>query len=275
MELFDLHWLSKPSHFHYYWVPLCPQLRRLQCMDTGKKFPVSKEDSTVSSPSHQFIEDLTQFIKDKQQQGHDIIVAMDANEVIGEDTNGLSKLMHDCGLYDLMDLPGTDASAQLMDTFCRGSNRQIDYILGTERLLQSVCRRGALAFNDGIVSDHRGLFLDFDPTILYGGAVADTVSMSSRRFTSKNAKKVTKYVDLLEQYWIDHKIKAQITHLTDEANSLPKLELRRYNAIDHNITQGMLAAKKKVRHADQKYHWSKALDHSSRLLCMVLENLTV
>jgi hypothetical protein len=31
-------------------------------------------------------------------------VALDANEVFGAESTGLSKLIHDCGLYDLMDL---------------------------------------------------------------------------------------------------------------------------------------------------------------------------
>jgi hypothetical protein len=169
-----------------------------------KVFLRAKQNKQSSHPQRQFIENLISFIKDKQHQGHDIIVALDANEVLGEESNGLSKLIHDCGLYDLMELLGADTSAQLTDTFRCGTNRRIDYILGTERPLQSVRHCGVLAFNDGIVSDHRGLFIDFDPTILFGGAVADPVSMLSRGFSSKNAKKVTAYVDSLERYWTDH-----------------------------------------------------------------------
>jgi hypothetical protein len=72
---------------------------------------------------------------------------------------------------------------------------------------------------------------------------------------------VTKYVDLLERYWIDHKIEDRIKHLMHDAKSLPKRELRRrYDAVDRNITRGMLAAEKAVRHANNKYQWSKALD---------------
>jgi hypothetical protein len=56
------------------------------------------------------------------------------------------------------------------------------------------------------VSDHTGLYVDLDPTILFGGATDDPVVASSRRFTSKNAKKTKAYLDELDKYFKDHKI---------------------------------------------------------------------
>lgn len=47
----------------------------------------------------------------------------------------------------------------------------------------SVQRSGALEYNDGIVSDHRGLYVDLDSAILFGGATDDPVAASSRGFT--------------------------------------------------------------------------------------------
>jgi hypothetical protein len=42
-------------------------------------------------------------------------------------------------------------------------------MLGTARVHSSIRRSGALEYNDGIVSDHRGLYVDLDPMILFGG----------------------------------------------------------------------------------------------------------
>ena len=64
--------------------------------------------------------------------------------------------------------------------------------------------------------------MDFDPTTLFGGSVTDPVSLSSRGFTSKNAKKVTCYVDALEQYWLDHRIAERTTRLKAEAKTLSR-----------------------------------------------------
>jgi hypothetical protein len=157
-----------------------------------KVFLRTKLNQVNPHPRRQFILDLICFLND------DLLVALDANEVLGDESAGLSKLLHDCGLHDLLTIPTADDSVQLQDTFRRVTNRRIDYILGTDRVLQRVRCRGALAYNDGIVSDHRGLFLDFDPHLLFGGNASDPVSLSSRGLTSKNNKKVTAYVNSLE-----------------------------------------------------------------------------
>jgi hypothetical protein len=44
-------------------------------------------------------------VKEKQWQNHGIILCMDVNEAIGEDSAGLSKLIQDCRLTDLLDIP--------------------------------------------------------------------------------------------------------------------------------------------------------------------------
>jgi hypothetical protein len=62
-------------------------------------------------------------------------------------------------------------------------------MLGTQRIQTSVCGCGSLEYNDGIVLDHRGLYVDLDPVSIFGGMTDDPVSASSRGFTSKNEKK--------------------------------------------------------------------------------------
>jgi hypothetical protein len=76
------------------------------------------------------------------------------------------------------------------------------------------------------VSDHRGLFLDFDPHLLFGGNASDPVSLSSRGFTSKNDKKVTEYVNSLERYWLDHCIPDRIQRLSLAAPNITRKTLR-------------------------------------------------
>jgi hypothetical protein len=105
-------------------------------------------------PWQQFIWDLTRFVKEKQWQNHDIILCMDANEVIGEDSAGLSKLIWDCWLTDLLDILDLNSDEQLKDTFWWGSNRCIDYMLGSQWVRDCILWCGALEYNDGIISDH-------------------------------------------------------------------------------------------------------------------------
>jgi hypothetical protein len=63
-----------------------------------------------------------------------------------------------------------------------------------------------LEYNDDIVSDHRGLYVDLDPVSIFGGMTDDPVSASSCGFTSKNEKKTEKYLNELKKYFKDHKI---------------------------------------------------------------------
>ena len=72
-------------------------------------------------------------------------------------------------------------------------------------------------YNDGIISDHRGMFIDFDPAYLFGGSILDPVASASRGFTSKNDKKAKKYLDSLEKYFMDHKVVERVNRLVEEA----------------------------------------------------------
>jgi hypothetical protein len=48
---------------------------------------------------------------------HDIVLNLDANEILGKETQGISKLMQECGLVDLLDMSGMGPEEQLQDTY--------------------------------------------------------------------------------------------------------------------------------------------------------------
>jgi hypothetical protein len=75
-----------------------------------------------------------------------------------------------------MDLPDEDPDNQLKDTYHWGRNHRIEYVLATAHLRDCVQWFSVLEYNDGIISDHRGLYIDFDPNVLFGGNVADPAS---------------------------------------------------------------------------------------------------
>ena len=97
--------------------------------------------------------------------------------------------------------------------------------------------------------------------VLFGGWSIDQVSPSSRGFTSKNYKVITQYMDSLKKYWLDHRITQRITNLEKLVGELDWDELWQcYNAIDCDITRGMLAAERKVKKSGKhKHEWSIAL----------------
>jgi hypothetical protein len=95
-------------------------------------------------PRKQFIKDLIEFINEKRSANHDIMLNLNANEILGEETQGISKLMRECGLVDLLDIPGMGPEGQLQNTYRRGTSRRIHFMLGTARVHSSIRRSGAL-----------------------------------------------------------------------------------------------------------------------------------
>lgn len=79
-------------------------------------------------PRKQFIKDLIAFINEKRTMNHEIIVNLDANEVLGEESQGLAKLMRECDLVDLLDKPELDPEHQLKDTYRRKQSTNRLYV---------------------------------------------------------------------------------------------------------------------------------------------------
>ncbi len=196
-----------------------------------------RQSKTAPNPRKQFIKDLITFIDQKQSLKHEIILNLDANEALGEESQGIAKLMWECNLIDLHDIPKMEPEQQLQDTYQRGKKQWIDFILGTPWNQMCVQWWGTLEYNDSIMSDHRGQYVNLDTELLFGGTTDDQVASSSWGFTSKNEKKTKGYLDELDKYFIDHKIDSRIDLLVEDAHRVTRNQLkRRYEGIDNDIT---------------------------------------
>jgi hypothetical protein len=94
-----------------------------------KIFMRDQQNKQQPDPRYQFITNLINYIKAKQSQEHDIILCFNANEVIGDDTMGIEKLIWDCRFFDIMDVLGLEPDKQLKDAYKRGTNCHIDFLL--------------------------------------------------------------------------------------------------------------------------------------------------
>jgi hypothetical protein len=89
------------------------------------------------------------------------------------------------------------------------------------------------------------------------------VAAASCGFSSKNEKKVRDYLDYLEKYIRDHKVEERVDSLITEAPNLTRKEIKqRFEAINWDLTRGMLSSEKKVKSKQFKYAWSVALDQA-------------
>ena len=92
-------------------------------------------------------------------QGHDIILMIDANEGCGAGF-AIDRLISVCGLVDAHTLFATQDGAP-PPTYQRGS-KKIDFILITPRVATAVKSVGILPLHDWYLSDHRALMLDLN-----------------------------------------------------------------------------------------------------------------
>ena len=106
-------------------------------------------------PKLQFIKDLITTINNHKREG-EVIVMLDANSELTD--SHMSRLLNQTELFDVMGYSNTQPTP---NTYIRGPNT-IDFILATAPLLPTIKQAGMLAFKHGILSDHRGLWIDMN-----------------------------------------------------------------------------------------------------------------
>jgi hypothetical protein len=138
-------------------------------------------------------------------------------------------------------------------------------MLGTPAVAQCVRRAGYLAYDNGIFSKHRGLFIDLDFTELMGAVDAITPS-PARGLNSENQVSVDRYLEAIKTYFTDHKIEGRVRELITVAPSLSPDQCKEsYDAIDRDVTRAMLHAEKEAKRPSGKYAWSPKLREAGLL----------
>jgi endonuclease/exonuclease/phosphatase family metal-dependent hydrolase len=108
-------------------------------------------------PKRLFIEDLIELIAEAKKEDKDIILTGDFNELVGDDSNGMTKVL---SAGCLTDAHGYQHGIVDITTYTRGI-KQLDYVFVTPQLVDHILRSGYEPFHARIASDHRGYFVDF------------------------------------------------------------------------------------------------------------------
>ena len=108
-------------------------------------------------------------------------------------------------------------------------------------ILPFITLAGFLAFNDAMVSDHRGYFCNLDMVCMLGDTPAHLISPVQRLIKSNNLIMVAKYKECLESYFDRHNIDERVQQIDHIPIARLKSHLRR---LDNDIMRGMLFAEK-------------------------------
>jgi hypothetical protein len=132
------------------------------CKTTGpntawtQQWLLLRETQADPDPIAEFHKDLNKCLKEWRNQKYEILLMINANKEMGDQPGGLGQIVAKNGLFDI--LANRIDSENLPNTYMRGSKR-IDYIFGTERVLQNCKSCGILPFCYGYASDHRATFV--------------------------------------------------------------------------------------------------------------------
>lgn len=150
-------------------------------------------------PRCQFILDLQSWSEHLHSEGHQFILAMDANEtynpdvvapkhpllynassltVNGQHNGKLSTLVSSCDLC--LPLAHHHETRPFPASHIRGRN-QIDYIFVSKPLLPAVQHSGVLAHHSLTRGDHRPYYLDFEPAMLFSDPAYNIEPASIRK----------------------------------------------------------------------------------------------
>jgi exonuclease III len=137
--------------------------------------------------------DLIKSVRERQQQGELIVILGDLNETIGDRNQGLTRLCSECHLVDVVhDKHGY--GNRDFNSYARGTTC-IDYVLMDERLVGATQGCGYLPFNQLIISDHRGIFVDVDTVWFFGSKTIPMQAMALRDYTTKSIQQTAPFIN--------------------------------------------------------------------------------
>jgi exonuclease III len=215
------------------------------------------------NPRKHFRLDLSSFLKQRRQDGDELILIGDFNEALGDESDGISKI---CGQFELVDLMHSLHDSRMIATYARGRKR-LDYALATPRAARTLNAGGYEPFNHRLASDHRAFFLDFDEAALFGSQSPPLPPIHKRDIHAKNPQEVTKYIEAKYDLMAAHNIFARVQKLLTDPEPNPTLA----ETIDAELYRTSIAAGKRC----QKFRdpaWSTKL-HAARARVGILKRV--
>jgi hypothetical protein len=160
-------------------------------------------------PRQLFFLELANSIRKLQQQGHAMLIMMDANDVLsekGEFAEWISAL----------DLHDIHRQSPAPSTYIGSTSRRIDYyMLGCSQMIEFIKASGTLLYLEGPQLDHRGLYVDIDLAgyLHYDVENNKYLPAIARTLRTGNPELVSKYNNGMLRYYGDHNMEDRMESL--------------------------------------------------------------
>jgi hypothetical protein len=184
-----------------------------------------------------------------RKEDKDIILTGDFNEIVGDDHNGMAKVVLS---GNLTDVHSNQHGTVDITTYTRGSKR-LDYVFVTPRLVDHILRSGYESFHARIASDHRGYFVAFALAGFLDRQLPTIFTASSRAIRGTHPSNITKYIEYLHKYLEER----DIYRKTKEQKYW--YEAKKLEVLDLAITKGMLEAEDQCR-IHHRQPWTRGVN---------------
>ena len=207
------------------------------------------------------IKELIRFIKKLQEQKHEVILLIDANESITDSNSLIGTLLSQTQMCD--PIFNQHGSKNEPNTHIKGSKR-IDYIFCTQHISKYIISSGILPFDFVTTTDHRALFIDIYLHKYLRNPTQEYQDPQTRRLLTTITKGVQKYKGYLFKYIKDNKLYERISILQTKLKdkSLTIKEMNNINNIDEMMTKGMLKAEQQIKIRGKLHPWSPTLTNA-------------
>jgi hypothetical protein len=214
-----------------------------------------REKNKNPDPIKAFDKDLADTLIAWKQKGHEILLMIDANEDIGRKPGGMGQIIYKAGLLDL--ISNKHDAENTPNTYARGSKR-LDYLFGTEKVLEHCSTCGILPFGYGYPSDHRAIFARINLSKILQSKMNPAESNAQRLLISATPNERKMFLNELHQHYESQNLYSRLQSLwqtsKDEWTDDHQTE---YDHCDEQHIKGMLSAERKTC-KKKLYDWSPA-----------------
>jgi hypothetical protein len=195
-------------------------------------------------PIAEFYKDLNKQLQHWIGLEYEIILMIDANKTLGDNTRGITEIMVNNNMADLVALH--HGTSNEPNTYLRGSKR-IDYILGTKRVQEFCTSSGILPFYNGYSSDHRPIYAAVDLDKLLSDQMTSLESQAMRFISKATPTERLKLLQLVDDHYRAHNIYERLQRLMQIPEDEWTAEhINEYEDCDKQHIIGMTAAERKI-----------------------------
>ena len=202
-------------------------------------------------------------IRALQDEGHAILLMLDANATITDDEK-FRDMVETCELLDL------HRANPATSTYIGAVARRIDYMFGCNKVWATMTRQGTLAYQEGPQSDHRALYVDLDAHMLLDHHAQDNAIQppQARILKTGNPEAVAIYQNKMKEYYDQHNMFKRIRQLHKRQDRLTEDQVRiTLEKWDRDQGRAMRYAEKALGSIRlKKHYWSPTLRNGG-LLC--------